>query len=63
MGSLWSVSDEATQQLVVGFYESLDTPGISKARALREAQQKVRADARFQHPYYWAPFLVINNWL
>ncbi len=63
MGSLWSVSDEATAHLVVGFYEALATPGISKARALREAQKTVMADARFQHPYYWAPFLVINNWL
>ncbi|MFP6641443.1 MAG: CHAT domain-containing protein, partial [Myxococcota bacterium] len=63
MGSLWSVSDEATSELVVGFYEALDTPGTSKAQALRKAQQSLLVDARFQHPYYWAPFLVINNWL
>jgi len=63
MGSLWSVSDEATSQLVVGFYEALDDAGMSKAGALRQAQQQLMAEARFRHPYYWAPFLVINNWL
>ncbi|NQZ97542.1 MAG: CHAT domain-containing protein, partial [Myxococcales bacterium] len=55
--------DEATSQLVVGFYEALDTPAISKARALQQAQQALLSSAQFQHPYYWAPFLVINNWL
>jgi CHAT domain-containing protein len=63
MGSLWSVSDDATSELVVSFYEALGTPGISKARALREAQKHLMAGGRFQHPYYWAPFLLINNWL
>ncbi len=63
MGSLWTVSDEATAALVVGFYEALGTPRISKARALQRAQQNLLADARFGHPFYWAPFMVINNWL
>ncbi|MDE0934180.1 MAG: CHAT domain-containing protein, partial [Novosphingopyxis baekryungensis] len=63
MGSLWSVSDDATSKLVIGFYDALGKSGISKARALREAQQRLMADERFQHPFYWAPFLVINNWL
>ena len=63
MGSLWWVSDEATSKLVIGFYEALDTPGISKARALQQAQRVLLETSNFQHPYYWAPFLVINNWL
>ena len=63
MGSLWPVSDEATSQLVVGFYEALDTPAIRKARALQQAQPALLAREQFQPPYDWAPFLVINNWL
>ena len=63
MGSLWSVSDQATSALVVEFYEALDRPGMTKARALQAAQTTLLADARYRHPYYWAPFLVINNWL
>jgi len=63
MGSLWSVSDEATSELVVDFYAALDEPGMSKAGALQSAQRKLMAEPKFRHPYYWAPFLVINNWL
>ena len=62
-GSLWSVSDEATRHLVIDFYEALGEPGTSKARALQQAQNTLRQDKRFRHPYYWAPFLIINNWL
>ncbi|MDE0884998.1 MAG: CHAT domain-containing protein, partial [Myxococcota bacterium] len=63
MGSLWSVSDQATEALVVDFYQALDQPGMTKARALQSAQGQLLADARFGHPFYWAPFMVINNWL
>jgi CHAT domain-containing protein len=31
--------------------------------ALQRAQQKVLRDANHAHPYYWAPFLLIGNWL
>jgi CHAT domain-containing protein len=63
MGSLWSVSDETTAVLVADFYDAMDIPGLNKAGALRQAQQKLMADARFRHPYFWAPFTLINNWL
>jgi CHAT domain-containing protein len=36
---------------------------MTKARALQSAQQQLLAGNSFRHPYYWAPFLVINNWL
>lgn len=63
MGSLWSVSDAATSELVVGFYEALQVPNSNKAQALRAAQSSLIADQRFKHPFYWAPFMIINNWL
>ncbi len=63
MGSLWSVSDEGTAQLVEEFYRQLKDPSISKAAALQKAQTKLMQTGAFQHPYYWSPFLMINNWL
>ena len=63
MGSLWSVSDEATSNLVTAFYSALDAPGATKARALRDAQTALLRDPAHAHPFYWAPFLVLNNWL
>ncbi len=63
MGSLWSVSDLGTAQLVEEFYRQLKDPENSKAEALRLAQNKLLAQKEFQHPYFWSPFLMINNWL
>ena len=63
MGSLWSVSDEGTAQLIEEFYRQLKDPSISKAEALKRAQTKLMQNETFQHPYFWSPFLMINNWL
>jgi CHAT domain-containing protein len=63
MGSLWPVSDAATAGLVVDFYEALGERGLSKAHALQRAQQQLREQQGYQHPFFWAPFVVINNWL
>ena len=63
MGSLWPVADVATAGLVVDFYEALGERGLSKARALQRAQQQLREQDDYQHPFFWAPFVVINNWL
>jgi CHAT domain-containing protein len=63
LGSLWSVHDTATYELIVAFYEALKEPGVSKAEALRRAQQKLIASRAYTHPFYWSPFLLISNWL
>jgi CHAT domain-containing protein len=61
LATLWYVNDQASSLLVSDFYRRL--PEASKARALQEAQRGVLADPRFRHPGYWAPFLLIGNWL
>lgn len=63
LASLWFIDDEATSQLVTEFYKQLQDPSISKAVALQRAQMKVSADGTHDHPSFWAPFLLINNWL
>jgi filamentous hemagglutinin family protein len=63
IGSLWSISDEATAQLVKEFYKALRDRSLSKADALRQAQLKLIDGGRFPHPSYWSPFLLISNWL
>jgi len=62
--TLWFVNDESSATLVSDFYTALrDHPEMSKARALRSAQMKLLADQRYAHPCYWAPYLIIGNWL
>ena len=63
LATLWFVNDEASSALVVEFYRQLKNPAFSKAQALRQAQLKVMENPDFQHPIYWAPFLLLNNWL
>jgi len=63
LATLWYINDEASSQLIVGFYTNLKDPKVSKALALRDAQLAMLNDPRFKHPSYWAPFLLIGNWM
>jgi CHAT domain-containing protein len=63
LATLWHVSDPASYRLVVEFYRRLQNPGVSRALALQAAQLALLKDPRYDHPCYWAPFLLINNWL
>ena len=63
LATLWQVSDEASAALMQAFYQHLHEPGISRARALQQAQVKLLKQERFADPFFWAPFLLINNWL
>ncbi len=63
LASLWVVSDEATALLMTAFYEELAKNQATKAEALRHAQLTILQDKEFAHPYYWAPFVMVGNWL
>ncbi len=70
IASLWYVSDEATAALMKNLYQELINPEITKAEALRRAQQQIIKDAQtgvinpeFQHPYFWSTFILVGNWL
>ena len=60
--SLWKVDDEATQALMVRFYELWNpkdgSEGLSAAAALGQAQAHVRSQERWAHPYYWAAWVL-----
>jgi len=49
--------------LMQQFYERLRTPGTSRAQALQQAQLTLLHNPTYASPAYWAPFLLINNWL
>jgi CHAT domain-containing protein len=62
--TLWSVNDAAATQIVGDFYSELTAhPERSKAQALQAAQKKLLSEERYSHPCYWAPYLIIGNWL
>ena len=56
IGSLWTVRDDSTALLMTSFYQFWREKGIPPAQALVEAQKELRAQEKFQHPFYWAAF-------
>lgn len=63
LASLWQINDQAAADLVAGFYSNLRDADVSKAKALQRAQLTLIADKRYRYPVYWAPFVLIGNWL
>lgn len=63
LATLWYINDMSSATLIAQFYRNLRIDGTSKAQALQRAQLELLADGRYRHPGYWAPFLLIGNWL
>jgi CHAT domain-containing protein len=61
IASLWSVNDASTGLLMIEFYQGL-RDGKGKAQALKEAQLTVRSTPGFEHPYFWAGFMLFGDW-
>jgi CHAT domain-containing protein len=56
--SMWAADDIATAEIMTRFYSCL-RDGMSKRGALTVAQRE--AFRRFEHPYYWAPFVLLGR--
>ena len=63
LGSLWPVSDEAAKAMMQTFYQGLSNEGLTKIKALQKAQRQLIESTDMQHPFFWAPFVLIGNWL
>jgi len=53
--SLWSVDDNATQELMTSFYQKMQT-NSNYSKALKEA--KLEMIANNKHPFFWAGFVL-----
>jgi CHAT domain-containing protein len=63
LATLWSVNDNSTADLMTEFYRMLTQQQLSKAESLRQAQLKLLQNPQYSHPFYWAPFILVGNWL
>lgn len=61
LGSLWSIDDAAAVKVMLQFYESFSKEGLTKAKALQQAQLSLLHDKDLANPYYWAPFVLVGN--
>ncbi len=63
IGSLWDLDDEAGALFTEAFYRYLGQPNISRAEALRRAQVALLDNENYDHPRYWAPYILVGLWL
>ncbi len=64
VASLWPVDSDATAELMIRFHKHRRQSSQAVVQALREAQIEMLQAAdkpAQQHPYYWAPFVVIGG--
>ncbi|WP_235018607.1 CHAT domain-containing protein [Tolypothrix sp. NIES-4075] len=61
LATLWSIEDQSTAELMNQFYKHLADTRETKAEALRHAQLALLA--KYQTPYFWAPYVLVGNWL
>jgi CHAT domain-containing protein len=63
LATLWEVEDRSTVNLMNSFYGRLNegNPGRNKASALAGAQRAFLSSQNYQHPYYWAPFVLVGS--
>ena len=55
--SLWQVADQATREFMVGLYKLTTFQDFSFNQGMSEMKRKFIASRRYNHPYYWAPFI------
>lgn len=63
IASLWSVNDQSTALLMNQFYQSLIDQSQPRAEALRQAQLTLLKTPDYQLPLFWAPYVLVGNWL
>lgn len=62
LASLWQIGDNSTASFIEEFYHQLVT-GKTTAEALRFAQLKLLKTSEYNRPMYWAPYVLVGNWL
>ncbi len=63
--SQWQVNSSSTTEFMIHFFTQLKNGGnkkqAAKSQALRQAALKLLRQPRYQHPYYWAGFVMIGE--
>ncbi len=62
IASLWQVDDRSTATLITHFYQGL-RQGLSRAKALQQAQISWLKENPGSHPSFWAALILVGTWL
>ena len=64
LASLWQIGDDSTAYFIDQFYSQLVTnKTITTAEALHLSQVKLMESPEYSRPMYWAPYVLVGNWL
>ena len=64
IATLWPVLDASTGEFMLQFYTLHGDSQMTKAEAVRQTQLSfMKPESHYQHPFYWAPFILMGNWL
>ncbi|AUB40086.1 Tetratricopeptide [Nostoc flagelliforme CCNUN1] len=63
IASLWNLDDESTAVLMSQFYQELGNKNLTKAEVLRHAQLALLQNPKYKRPRFWAPYVLLGNWL
>ncbi len=61
LGSLWKVSDAATEKYMQSFYRHYMNGGLTSTAAAQAVAREMMQDPTFGQPYYWAAFVVLAS--
>ena len=61
VASQWAVKSGSSSHQMINFYSHL-TNGLSKAEALRQSALEMMRGTQFNHPFYWAAFVLSGAW-
>jgi CHAT domain-containing protein len=65
VASLWAVNDASTATMMEVFFKRIlaaERAGevVDYAGALREAKKRIRDEPGWEHPFFWAPFVLVG---
>jgi tetratricopeptide (TPR) repeat protein len=60
LSTLWKVRDDATQFFMTTFYTEWLKDGTTKQAALRKAQLILQNDSRYNAPFFWGAFVLLE---
>src|SRR5438046_8721952 len=64
--SQWKINSASTSDFMTAFYQNLYSAKkepLTKARAMQRAALTVLKNDHYQHPFYWAGFVMVGNGL
>jgi CHAT domain-containing protein len=59
--SLWKVDDIGTKEWMVKYYDKL-LANAGRSDALRQTQLEFLKHPNYNHPYFWAAFILSGDW-